>query len=263
MHINLTGKNALVAGSTQGIGKATALQLAQAGANVILVARNETKLKAVLEELSQSNDQQHHYLVADFSQPEAVEAIVRKFLQDHSTIIHIVINNTGGPKGGPIADASPEDFLHAYNMHLVCNHLLSQLTLPGMKTAGYGRIINVTSTSVKEPIPGLGVSNTTRWAVASWGKTLAGEVAPFGITVNTVLPGFTWTERLKSLISSRATAQHKTEEEVAEGMRQSVPCGRFADAVEVANAILFLSSPLASYINGIVLPVDGGRTRSL
>jgi 3-oxoacyl-[acyl-carrier protein] reductase len=260
MNLDLSNKNALVCGSTQGIGKATALALAKIGASVFLMSRNASTLQDVLSELDTSKGQKHAFFCADFSDVESVKSVAKDLL-NHS--IHILINNTGGPAGGPISAAKTEDFEAAFRMHLVCNQILSQAVLPSMKAAYYGRIVNVISTSVKVPINGLGVSNTIRGAVASWAKTMANEVGQFGITVNNVLPGFTNTNRLKTLITKKASAQNTSEEAIANAMLASVPANRFGEADEVANAIAFLCSPSASYINGINVPVDGGRTGTL
>lgn len=261
MQLSLLNKNAFVGGSSAGIGRAVAIELAALGASVTLVSRTESALQETLQRLDTSQGQHHSYIVADFNDSEDLMAKVSALLA-HRTI-HILVNNTGGPPAGPILDAQPSDFLHAYHNHLICNHLLVQAMLPGMRAAGYGRIINIISTSVKEPIEQLGVSNTTRWAVAAWAKTLAGEVGVWGITVNNVLPGFTRTERLYALIKKRADAAGLSAEEVAEQFRRQVPLGRFAEPEEIAAAVAFLASPAAAYINGINLPVDGGRTKSL
>ncbi|HRI27441.1 MAG TPA: SDR family oxidoreductase [Chitinophagales bacterium] len=263
MNLQLTHKNALVCGSTQGIGKAAAIELALLGANVVLLARNETALKTTLQELDRSKGQTHYYLCADFSQPQTVQQTVAQFIETTGATLHILVNNTGGPPGGPITQATPDAFLSAYHNHLICNQLLAQTLLPGMKQAQYGRIINVISTSVKTPIAGLGVSNTTRWAVAGWAKTWANEVGQFGITVNNVLPGFTATQRLSSIITNKAAGLHTTTQAVETEMLQTIPARRFGQAHEVAAAIAFLASPAAAYINGINLPVDGGRTDAL
>ena len=261
MNLDLSNKNALVCGASAGIGKAAAQELAQLGANVTVMARNEDKLKEVLASLDSTKGQVHQYLIADFSNPDQVkECIVEASL--HRTF-HVLINNTGGPKGGPIFSAEVGEFTQAFSQHLVCNQILVQNVVPGMKRSGYGRIINVISTSVKQPIDGLGVSNTIRGAVANWSKTLANELGPFGITVNNVLPGFTATDRLADIVANAARKLDKTEEEAAAFMRQLVPARRFAQPEEVANAIAFLASPAAGYINGINVPVDGGRTKSL
>src|SRR5690554_2776015 len=260
MNLDLTNKNALVCGSTAGIGRATAILLAKLGASVTLFARDEEKLKETLIELPHEKGQKHNYYVADFTNPEQVKE--KANMAASNKTIHILINNTGGPKGGPIFSAEPEEFEKAFSMHLICNQLLVQAAVPGMKEADYGRIINIISTSVKQPIDSLGVSNTIRGAVASWSKTLANELGQFGITVNNVLPGFTATERLKDVIENTAKRLNKTEKEASEQMRSSVPARRFAQPGEVAHAVAFLASETASYINGVNLPVDGGRTKS-
>lgn len=260
MNLNLNDKYALVCGSTAGIGKATAIALANEGARVTLVARNEDKLKVVLAKLPQP--EKHSYLVADFSNPIVLQSKVVQFINTNHGF-HIVINNTGGPKSGAVLSANLEEFENAFTNHLKCNHVLAQATIPFMKTEGYGRIINIISTSVKEPIPGLGVSNTIRGAVGNWSKTLAFEVAKFGITVNNVLPGFTETERLTEIVKVKAANEGKNIEEMAEVMKHYTPANRFAKPEELADAITFLASERAAYINGINLPVDGGRTKSL
>ena len=258
MNLGLQNKNALVCGSTQGIGKASAIALAKEGVNVTLLARNENALQEVLKELPQNGNQNHSYLVADFSKPSSVKKVI---LTNNN--FHILINNTGGPKSGSILEATPEQFSDAFQMHVIVNQILVQAVVPFMKTQCFGRIINIISTSVKEPIPGLGVSNTIRNAVANWSKTMAEEVAEFGITVNNVLPGFTDTARLDQIINIKATRAHTSIEQMTEIMKGYVPAKRFAKPEETANAVTFLASSAASYITGINLPVDGGRTKSL
>lgn len=262
MDLNLKGKRALVGGSSKGIGKAAAIELAALGADVILMARSGELLAENLKELPTEAGQKHSYLVVDFADMKDLERQVQDEITHHGDI-HILINNTGGPPGGPANAAKPLEFTDAFNKHLICNQILTQLVLPGMQKAQYGRIINVISTSVKQPIPNLGVSNTIRGAVASWAKTLSLELAADGITVNNVLPGFTKTGRLESLIGEKAVKASSSAEEVANTMRSSVPAGRFGEAHEVGAAVAFLASPAAAYINGINLPVDGGRTGSL
>ncbi len=262
MNLDLSNKNALVAGSSQGIGFATAMELANLGANVTLVARNEERLTKALNQLPNNGQQKHNILVADFNEPELLRAKLERFL-DSNTNFHILVNNSGGPPGGPIVKAALEEFHIAFQRHLACNHILATALLDGMKAFGYGRIINIISTSVKQPLNGLGVSNTIRGAVASWAKTLANEVGQFGITVNNVLPGATKTVRLSSIIENKAGKLDKSIGDVEHAMKSIIPAKRFAQPEEIANAIAFLASPSASYINGINLPVDGGRTASL
>lgn len=262
MNLSLKNKTALVCGSTQGIGKAAAIELANMGANVILLARSEDKLKDSLKDLDASNGQNHSYLVADFTQPNDLKKTITDFVNAGNKI-HVLVNNTGGPKGGMIKDAATDEFLSAFNQHLICNHILVQAIYPGMITEKYGRIINVISTSVKQPLPNLGVSNTIRGAVANWSKTLANELGAFGITVNNVLPGATNTARLQSIVEVKAQQHNETIDDVFEEMASESPMKRIAQPEEVAAAIAFLASPAASYINGINVPVDGGRTKSL
>lgn len=263
MNLDLTGKNAIVCGSTQGIGKAVAIELANLGANIILIARNQDKLLAVKNELDCSKGQNHHFLVVDFAIPAQLKIVLDDYIEINEIEIHILVNNTGGPAGGLIEDAKPEEFIHAFSNHLLCNHILVQAVKDGMKKSGYGRIVNIISTSVKQPLNGLGVSNTVRGAVANWSKTLANELGEFGITVNNVLPGATDTGRLKSIIETAATKNGKSVGEIKLYMANEVPLKRIAQPEEIANAVAFLVSPAASYISGINLPVDGGRTKSL
>ena len=260
MNLELNNKYALVCGSTAGIGKATAIALASEGVQVTLVARNEGKLKLALADLPQQRT--HDYIVADFSNPDDLKNKVSEYIVNNHGF-HILVNNTGGPKGGPVFSADIEEFENAFTQHLKCNHVLVQAVVPFMKSEGYGRIINVISTSVKQPLDGLGVSNTIRGAVANWSKTLANELGQFGITVNNVLPGATGTERLTEIIKNKSAKTGNTEEAAASTMKNAIPAKRFAKPEELADAITFLASERAAYINGINLPVDGGRTKSL
>ncbi len=262
MNLDLTEKTALVCGSTQGIGRASAEELALLGANVTLMARDEDKLKEVVDSLDTSMGQLHRFIVADFTDTEGV----KKAMEDYLRLVpdvHIVVNNTGGPGGGPIIDAEPEQFLKTFQMHLINNQIIAQAVVPSMKRAGYGRIVNIISTSVKQPIVGLGVSNTIRGAVANWAKTMSLELGQFGITVNNVLPGYTKTGRLDQVLGMRADAQGTTADEVAAKMESEIPTGRFAEPEEVAAAVAFLCSPAAASISGINIPVDGGKTGNL
>jgi 3-oxoacyl-[acyl-carrier protein] reductase len=258
----LTGKRAIVCGSTQGIGKATAIALAELGASIILIARDEEKLKMTKTLLATDKGQKHHYVKADFNLPEDLQIKTEAFLKENGPA-HILVNNTGGPAGGPITEAKPDAFRNTFTQHLLCNHILAQACIQGMKDAGYGRIINIISTSVKQPLNGLGVSNTIRGAVANWSKTLANEVGQYNITVNNVLPGATLTGRLTGLAETKAAKLGKTPDEILHEMAAEVPMKRVAQPEEIAAAIAFLASPAASYINGINLPVDGGRLACL
>jgi 3-oxoacyl-[acyl-carrier protein] reductase len=260
MNLDLTGKTAMVCGSTQGIGKAAAIELALLGASVVLVARDEEKLRKAVDELAGGSGR-NNYLVADFGSPDTLKSKVQEYVARHH--VHILVNNTGGPAPGPVLNATIDEFTKAFSNHLICNQILIQAVVPGMKLEKFGRIVNVISTSVKAPLRNMGVSNTIRGAVANWSKTLSVELAPFGITVNNVLPGASMTGRLESLIRDRAEKQKKTIEEVTREMEAEIPAGRISSASEVAAAIAFLATPAAAYINGINVPVDGGRTGSL
>ena len=255
----LDGRRSLVCGSSQGIGRACAVELARLGSEVTVVARDETALRKVVAELTTAGGSDHDYIIADFADPQSLQARVSAHVKDVGAT-HILINNTGGPPHGLLVEAKPEQFLQAISNHIVCNQLLVQTLLPGMKAAGYGRIVNIISTSVVAPIKGLGVSNTTRGAVANWGRTLAGELAPFGITVNNILPGYTATARLQSLFQAKAEKAGTSVKEIERRTVESIPMGRLASPEEIAAVVGFLASPGASYLTGVNLPVDGGRT---
>lgn len=262
MEIRLAGKNAVVCGSTQGIGKAVAVQLAKCGAAVTLIARNEESLKSVVRELSGDTDQKHQYICTDFSNPDELRSGINDYVKNNRPV-HILLNNTGGPAPGAIFEAETSEFEQAFSKHIVCNQILVQALVPGMKSEKYGRIINIISSSVKQPIPGLGVSNTIRGAVASWAKTLAGELAPHGITVNNILPGYISTNRLKSLFESKAAKAGKSVQQIESENIDKIPANRLGNAEEIAYAVAFLASPFSAYITGVSLPVDGGRIACL
>jgi 3-oxoacyl-[acyl-carrier protein] reductase len=261
MDLNLNGRHALVCGGSKGIGFAAATVLAEMGARVTLLSRNKETLSAAVTQLSTNNGQVHGMLVVDLSDPRGMKPNVEAYCAENP--VHILINNAGGPKSGPLVDADLDQFLAGFSTHVLASQVMTQAVLPGMRSAGYGRIINIISTSVKQPIAGLGVSNTIRGAMGNWSKTLAGELAADGITVNNVLPGMTTTERLESLFESMSERLKITPEAYAEKVKQTIPMRRFAEPYEIANAIGFLASPAASYITGTNVVVDGGRTGNL
>lgn len=262
MQLDLTGRHALVCGASQGIGRASAIELAELGADVTLLARSTDALKSVCDSLPRAYPAQRHaWHAVDMHDTAALQQVVTGIVASGS--VHVLVNNTGGPPGGPASTASLDAFDSAFRQHLLAGQTLLQAVLPGMRAAGYGRLVNIISTSVKEPIAGLGVSNTVRAAVAAWAKTLAGELAADGITVNNVLPGYTRTQRLDSLLAAQARSSDRSEKEVAESFLATVPAKRFGEASEVAAVVAFLCTPAAAYVNGVSIAVDGGRTKTL
>jgi 3-oxoacyl-[acyl-carrier protein] reductase len=261
MNISLLNKNAVICGSSQGIGLATAQELAVNGANCFLMARNAEALQRAVNGLSKSGNQQHRGITVDFNDPASVELAIKKLVSELR--VEILVNNTGGPKAGPILDAPTDAFESAFRQHLVCNQILVLAVVPGMREAGYGRIINIISTSVKTPLANLGVSNTIRLAVASWAKTLANEIGRYNITVNNILPGLTSTQRLDDLVKHGAAAQKVDQSVVEAQLKESIPMKRFGRPEEIAQVIAFLATPAASYVNGANIAVDGGRTPAL
>ena len=258
----MNNRNALVCGSSKGIGASTAIELSKLGVSITLLARDKDSLKNVFNNLSTSDNQNHNVIIADFDNPVELKEKIDAYVKQNPPI-HILINNSGGPKPGPIIDANIEDFIAAFNRHLICNHILVQALVPRMKEENFGRIINITSTSVKQPIEGLGISNTIRGAVANWAKTLSFELGEFGITVNNILPGYTDTQRLQEIFLNKSKKSNFDIESIVSDAHSQIPLGRFADPKETAKAICFLASEDASYINGINLPVDGGRLSTL
>jgi 3-oxoacyl-[acyl-carrier protein] reductase len=261
MQLDLSGRHALVCGASKGIGRATAIELAGLGANVTLLARSADALAGVVDDLPRRPGQQHDWRTVDMLDTMQLQTCATEIAAGHP--VHILINNTGGPPGGPAHTADASAYETAFRQHLLAGQALVQALLPGMRSSRFGRIVNVISTSVKEPIAGLGVSNTVRAAVAGWAKTLAGELAADGITVNNVLPGYTRTDRLAGLLSAQAGSSGLREEEIAQGMLATVPARRFGEPGEIAAVIAFLCTPAAAYVNGVSIAVDGGRTRAL
>lgn len=257
---SLSGKHALVCGASKGIGRAAAQKLAEAGAQVSVLARSQEPLAELVERLEDSGTAAHA-LVADLEDHDALRAIVETHVAAHGPI-HILVNNAAGPPAGRLIDTPEDQLLPHYHRHLVAAHLLTRLLTPGMEEAGYGRIINILSTSVREPIPNLGVSNTLRAAMASWAKTLSRELPP-GITINSVLPGFTDTERLSSLAQKNARDRGMMPSDIVDEWIAQTPEGRLGHPEELGAAVAFLASPAAAFIRGIVLPVDGGRLQSI
>jgi 3-oxoacyl-[acyl-carrier protein] reductase len=262
INLSLAGRTALVCGASSGIGRATARSLAAHGARVVVLARSEERLNDLIKMLPPSDVGEHRAVACDLLDRASLRAKIEAEIQACGSI-EIFVANSSGPKSGPITEASEEAFLTTFSQHLLANHLLAQMLLPGMRATGFGRVINIISTSVKMPIPNLGVSNTVRAAVASWAKTLAGEVAAHGITVNSVLPGYTATERLTELKASAAKVRGVTEQQVESEWKNATPMKRFAEPEEIAAAVTFFASPAAGFVTGTALAVDGGRTGCL
>lgn len=258
---SLPGLHALVCGASAGIGRAAAVTLAARGARVTALARREERLRDLMADLRAAGGPDPDFLVADLDDRSGLACAVEAMLARRGAA-QILVNNAGGPPAGPLLDAGEGDFGRALGRHLLAGHLLVRMLLPGMRQSAYGRIVNVVSTSVREPIPGLGVSNTTRGAVASWAKTLAEELPP-GITINNVLPGYTDTERLASLAGVLAAARGETAASVRAGWLAAIPERRLGDPMETAAVIAFLASPAAAYVRGQSIAVDGGRMRSI
>lgn len=262
MFISLIEKQALVCGASSGIGKATAIELAKNGCSVTILARRADELQKVLAELSTDFGQHHHALSVDIQDEFTLINTVKNHVENVGTI-HILVNNTGGPAAGPLLESTVDQLKQAFHNHILVAHQLTKILVPNMQQAGYGRVINIVSTSVKQPIDNLGVSNTIRGAMASWSKTMATELGKYGITVNNVLPGATETDRLTAIVQRTAANSGQSEEQVAEHMVKEIPAQRFGKPEEVANAVAFLASEAAAYINGTSILVDGGRTRAL
>ena len=259
MNLSLKNKNAIICGSTDGIGKATALLMAERGASITLVARNNEKLNQTMSELSVNDGQTHFTLCADFNETEQLKDAIQNHVKGINGHADILVNNSGGPHGGALIDAEEDEFRIAFERLLICNQILAKAVVPGMKENGSGRIINIISTSVRQVIPGLGVSNTIRGAIAQWAKTLALELGEFGITVNNVLPGYTATGRLQDLAESKAKAMGVSPEDIRSMWANNTSMRRLGEPEEIASSIAFLASDAASYINGHDVSVDGGR----
>jgi len=257
----MNNRVALVCGSSDGLGFGVAEELAKMGLEIILTGRSLEKLNYKLERIRAISNRDHIAVVTDFNDLDAVQQKISTILQNKT--VQILVNNTGGPAPGKLSDATLDQLSSAFKTHVLASQMISQLVIPGMIKSKYGRIINITSTSIRQPIMGLGVSNTIRGAMASWSKTLSLELAPYGITVNNVLPGTTKTGRLDQIVENRMKSRNKTKEEIVQSMLLEIPIGRFAEVKEISKSIAFLASPDASYITGVNLQVDGGKIKSI
>ena len=257
MNIQLNSKNALVGAATQGIGAGIATELAKCGANVTVISRNEDKLKDFIATLPIVNDKQkHQYLVADFSDFENYQKIITEYFDSNE--VDILVNNTNGPQPGLASDKNVDDYQKAFDLlfKTVCE--TTNLALPKMIQKGNGRIINVSSLSVKEPIPNLALSNSIRSAVIAWSKTLSIEVAKHNVTINNILTGYFDTERIKNLIGHEAEQTNRSVEEIKKEREDKIPMKRLGKPEEYGHLVSFLASDFASYITGTSIPLDGG-----
>ena len=261
MKISLKNKRALVGGSSGGIGKAIAQQLAASGANVTIMARNEEKLKAALESFDTSAGQSHNYLVVDFSDYEGYKKIISNYFKSNS--IDILVNNTQGPSAGNALEKEVEDYQDAFNLLFKTVVFTTELALKHMIQNQWGRIINVASISVKEPLSYLALSNSIRASLVTWAKSLATDVGDKQITVNSILTGYFDTERIAQLNSKKAEQLGISEDEVLADMKSKVPLKRIGDPKEYGYLAAFLASDNAAFITGTQIPIDGGLLKSL
>ncbi|SHN13166.1 3-oxoacyl-[acyl-carrier protein] reductase [Cyclobacterium lianum] len=261
MIIDLTGYQAVVGGATRGLGLAIARQLAESGASVTLMARNEEKLKAAKNSLSVAKGQTHQYLEVDFLNFNDFKERTNRYFKGKK--IDILINNTNGPRAGTAEQMSLNAYQEAFDLLFKTYHHLTHLLLDGMKERGYGRILNVASVSVKEPMPNLVLSNSIRSAVVSWAKSLSAAMAPHGITVNSILTGAFDTERIRELIDNQVQKTGDSQDALIAARKAAIPAGRFGKPEEYGYLLAFLASPQAAYINGASIPIDGGAGSSL
>lgn len=250
----LEGRTALVCGSSKGIGRSCALMLARAGAKVIACARTIEDLSSLIEEM---HGEGHKAIELDLEDLDEVEKVVSGL-----GIVHILVNNSGGPPGGPLLENELDDFEGPFRRHLHASHVITKALVPKMESEGTGRIVNIISTSVREPIDNIGLSNTLRGAMASWSKSMSRELPPC-ITINNILPGFTDTDRLGSLADSISQRTGRSVDDVQDGWMSSVPIQRLIDPMETAAAVTWLCLPSSSGVRGVSLAVDGGRMRSI
>ena len=261
MEIDLTGKFALVGGATNGIGKAIAIRLAASGASVCIMARNKSKLEKVVNELDRSRNQKHKFLEVDFSNYNLFSKSIKYFFE--TNYIDILVNNTQGPDGGSALEKSIDDYQSAFDLLFKCAVKTSLLALTNMRDKKWGRIINVASISVKEPLNYLVLSNSLRSALVTWSKTLSVDIAKFNITINNVLTGYFNTERLKQLNSKKAEKLGINISKIEDKIKDTIPMKRFGNPEEYANLVCFLASEKSDYITGINIPIDGGFLKSL
>ena len=261
MDFQIKNKNAIVCASSQGLGKAAAMELASEGVNIVISSRSEQDLLNVKEEIETSSSVKVISVVADLNKPENIDNLYNKA---HSELgpIDILVNNAGGPPPSNFESLNDEDWLKAFNLTMMSSIRLSKLVLPGMKKKNWGRIINISSVSVKTPVPGLFLSNSLRMGVLGWSKALSDEVAPKGITVNSVCPGSTRTSRITKILKSQSESTGRALEEIESVAAAKIPMLRIGEPKELAALIAFLASERASYMTGLAIQVDGGSART-
>ena len=261
MDLSIKGKNAIVCASSQGLGKSAAVDLAKEGVNLAICSRNKDKINLVKEEIEQTSDVKVVAIEADLSSEKDISALFQEAKKELKTI-DILINNNGGPPPSTFEELTDEDWQKTFNSTMMSAIRLSKLVLPDMKKNKWGRIINISSVSVKTPVNGLFLSNSIRMGVLGWAKALSDEVAPHGITVNSVCPGTTKTERIEQILNARSESSGKDKSEIEEAMANSIPMLRIGEASDLSALITFLASEKASYMTGLAVQVDGGSART-
>ena len=263
MNLNLKNKNAIICASSQGLGKAAALDLAEEGVNLAICSRDQDKINKVKEEIHQKIDSEIKVLAlkVDLDSPDEILAFYKQVENDLGSV-DILVNNNGGPPPSTFEQLSDDDWQKAFNSTMMSCLRLSKLVLPNMKKNGWGRIINISSVSVKTPVNGLFLSNSLRMGVLGWAKALSDELAPHGITVNTVCPGYTRTERVEAILETQSNSSGLKKEDIEKSIAENIPMKRVGEAEDLAGLITFLASEKADYMTGLAIQVDGGSART-
>ena len=263
MNLNLKNKNAIVCASSQGLGKAAALDLAEEGVNLAICSRDQDKINKVKEEIHQKNNSEIKIIAlqVDLDSPDEIQAFYKQVENDLGSV-DILVNNNGGPPPSTFEQLSDDDWQKAFNSTMMSCLRLSKLVIPNMKKNAWGRIINISSVSVKTPVNGLFLSNSLRMGVLGWAKALSDELAPHGVTVNTVCPGYTRTERVEAILETQSNSSGLKKEEIEKSIAENIPMKRVGEAEDLAGLITFLASEKADYMTGLAIQVDGGSART-
>ena len=263
MNLNLKNKNAIVCASSQGLGKAAALDLAEEGVNLAICSRDQDKINKVKEEIHQKINSEIKVIAlqVDLDSPDEIQAFYKQVENDLGSV-DILVNNNGGPPPSTFEQLSDDDWQKAFNSTMMSCLRLSKLVIPNMKKNGWGRIINISSVSVKTPVNGLFLSNSLRMGVLGWAKALSDELAPHGVTVNTVCPGYTKTERVEAILETQSNSSGLKKEEIEKSIAENIPMKRVGEAEDLAGLITFLASEKADYMTGLAIQVDGGSART-